>query len=73
MVFIGVIIEESLENKDILRKVKILSTEVEQVTGEHRTPWIKRWTLYNVEILDKKVDLIEKKSPQLCCDWVKTI
>jgi len=46
----GVIIEESLGNKDILKDVKILETKVEEVTEEHKTPWIKQWTLHTVEI-----------------------
>ena len=48
--YIGVIIEESLENKKVLEKVKIIKTEVENVTEEHKTPWIKQWTLHTVEI-----------------------
>jgi hypothetical protein len=38
----GVIIEESLENKEVLKKVKIVSTKVEKVTNEHQTPWLSR-------------------------------
>ena len=38
----GVIIEESLENKDILKDVKVLDTKVEEVVEEHKTPWIKQ-------------------------------
>jgi len=41
----GVIIEESLGNKDGIQKVKIISTKVEKVTGEHQTPWLSQWTL----------------------------
>lgn len=52
--FIGTIIEESLENKSILKKIKILKTKVEQVTKEHKTPWIKKWTLDTVEISEAK-------------------
>jgi predicted RNA-binding protein (virulence factor B family) len=50
MNYIGVIIEESLENKDILKEVKILSKKIEQVTEKHKTPWLKHWTLYTVEV-----------------------
>lgn len=46
----GVIIEESLADKAVLEKVKILSTKVEPITEKHRTPWLKQWTLYTVEI-----------------------
>jgi len=59
--FIGVIIEESLENKSIQKKIKIVKTEVEQVTAEHKTPWIKQWTLHTVEILETKADAIAKE------------
>ncbi|MEK6894077.1 MAG: hypothetical protein AABX10_01295 [Nanoarchaeota archaeon] len=53
MDFKGVIIEESLENKEVLKKVKIVKTEIEKVTLEHKTPWIKQWTLHTVEIPEK--------------------
>jgi len=48
----GTIIEESLENIDVLNDVKIISTKVEQVVEEHKTPWLKQWTLHKVEILE---------------------
>ena len=57
----GVIIEESLENKDVLKDVVILSTKVEEVTEKHKTPWIKKWTLHTVEIPEEKADDIVKK------------
>ncbi len=50
MNFKGVIIEESLGNKDVLKRVQILRTKVEAVTEKHRTPWISQWTLHTVEI-----------------------
>jgi len=59
--FTGVIIEESLEKKEVLKKVKILKTKVEQVTEKHKTPWIKRWTLHTVEILENQADKIAKE------------
>ncbi len=40
--FRGTIIEESLEDKSVLSKVKITSTRVEQVVEKHKTPWIKQ-------------------------------
>ncbi len=46
----GDIIEESLENKSVIKKVKILSTRVEKVVEKHRTPWLKQWTLHLVEV-----------------------
>jgi len=36
LVFEGVIIEESLEKKDILKRVKILDTKIENVTPDHQ-------------------------------------
>jgi len=68
----GVIIEESLENKEILKKVKILETKVELVTERHKTPWIKQWTLHTVEIPEEKVaDIAEEISRVLDSehDW----
>ena len=49
----GVIIEKSLEKKDVLGRIKILSTKIEQVVDKHKTPWLKQWTLYTVEIRGK--------------------
>ncbi len=57
----GVIIEESLENKDVLKKVKIIKTKVEEVKQKHQTPWIKQWTLHTVEIPENQADEIAKE------------
>ena len=46
----GVIIEESLGNKKVLKKVKIISTKIEKVTEKHKTPWLSQWTLLTIEI-----------------------
>jgi hypothetical protein len=46
----GVIIEESLSDKAVLSRVKIVSTKVEPITEKHKTPWLKQWTLHTVEI-----------------------
>jgi len=56
--FSGVIIEESLENKSVLNKVKILSTKVEKVLEKHKPPWLSQWTLHNVEIPESKAEEI---------------
>jgi len=58
MVYKGVIIEESLGDKSILGKVKIIETKVEPITPEHKTPWLKQWTLHTVEIPEEKSDEI---------------
>ncbi len=65
MNFKGVIIEESLENKDVLKEIKILETKVEPITDEHKTPWLKQWTLYTVEISEDKAQAIAEKISQL--------
>jgi hypothetical protein len=57
----GVIIEESLRNKDVFSRVKILSTKVEQVVEKHKTPWLKQWTLHTVEISESEAENIAKE------------
>jgi hypothetical protein len=52
----GIIIEESLSNKSVLDKIKILETKVEQVTEKHKTPWLDKWTLHTVEVDEKDAD-----------------
>jgi len=62
----GVIIEESLEDKNVLREIKILKTKIETVTEKHKTPWIKQWTLHTVVIPeDKAADVAERISKVL--------
>lgn len=57
----GVIIGESLANKDVLKNVKILSTKVEKVTEEHQTPWLSQWTLHTVEIPENEAQAVAEK------------
>jgi len=61
MNYTGIIIEESLEDKSILKEVKILSTKVEPVTEKHKTPWLKKWTLHRVEVTSDKAAKISDK------------
>ncbi len=56
--FKGVVIKESLGNTEILKRIKILSTKIEQVTPSHKTPWLKQWTLHTVEIPSESMDRI---------------
>lgn len=56
--FEGVIIEESLENKDILKRIKILKTKIEPVVEKHKTPWLNQWTLHAVEIDGSNADIV---------------
>lgn len=62
--YYGTIIEESLEDTSILKQVKIISTKIEPVTPSHKTPWIKQWTLHEVEISDDKIDDIAEQVVQ---------
>ena len=61
MNFEGVIIEESLKDKDILKRVKILSTKVETVTEKHKTPWLKQWTMHTVEIPENEAETLAEE------------
>lgn len=62
--FRGIIIEESLEKKSVLQKVKIVKTKIEKVIEEHKTPWIKQWTLHTVEIQENQASEIAKELSQ---------
>ena len=61
MSYKGTIIEESLENKDILKEVHISATRVEHVIEEHQTPWIKQWTRHTVEISEDQAKSVAEK------------
>lgn len=60
----GVIIEESLQDASVLKKISILSTKVEKVTKKHQSPWLKQWTLHTVEIPEEKAEEIASKLSQ---------
>ncbi len=54
----GIIIEESLARKDILKKLKIVKTVVEKVTESHDTPYLKQWTMHTVEIPEIEIESV---------------
>jgi len=58
MVYKGIIIKESLDDKSILEKIKIIKTEVEKVTFEHKTPWLSKWTMHTISIPDNESEKI---------------
>ncbi len=60
----GTIIEESLETKDVLKKMKNVSTKVEPITDKHQTPWLKQWTLHAVEIPESEARTIAEAIAQ---------
>lgn len=57
----GVIIEESLQDTFILRRLKILKTKVEPINPEHKTPWLKQWTLHTVLIDENNADKVAEE------------
>ncbi|HDQ22597.1 MAG TPA: hypothetical protein ENN28_01335, partial [Candidatus Uhrbacteria bacterium] len=57
----GVIIKESLTNKDILKDLQILNTRIEKVTPRHKTPWLKKWTLHSIEVSKNDMPKIAKR------------
>ncbi len=57
----GVIIEESLANKQALEGLNIVKQEVEQVTEEHETPWLTQWTCDTVEIPEAEIEAAVQK------------
>ncbi|MFZ1258402.1 MAG: ASCH domain-containing protein [Candidatus Saccharimonas sp.] len=64
--FEGVIIDESLTNKSVLNDVDIISTKIVPVTEHHKTPWVKQWTMYTIEIAaDKAAEVADKISTTL--------
>jgi hypothetical protein len=69
----GTIIEESLEDTNVLKDMKTISTDIEKVTPEHKTPWIKQWTLHMVEIPENMAaNMAVKLSKSLDgkhCNW----
>lgn len=46
----GIIIQESLTNADLLSDLTIINSTVEPVTEQHKTPWLKQWTLHEVTV-----------------------
>jgi hypothetical protein len=57
----GVIIEESLINKDVLKKVQILETDIKMATEKHKTPWVKQWTLHTVIVPENQTKEIAEE------------
>lgn len=59
--FKGIVIEESLSDRSVLDSVKIIHTEIEQVTEGFKTPWLKQWTLYTVEIPEDHASIVAEE------------
>ena len=58
--FVGVVIEESLADKEVLKRLRVTKTVVEPVDADHRTPWLKQWTLHTIEIPEKDADSVAR-------------
>src|SRR5205807_4515912 len=56
----GVIIEESLEERSVLNRLKILETKVDTLTDYHKTPWLKRWTKHRPAKHSSRICLEDK-------------
>ena len=56
----GVIIEESIEDKSVLKTIEILSTEIEKTTPQHKSG-VSQWTLHTVLIPTNKANDIAYK------------
>jgi hypothetical protein len=61
MLYKGIVIEESLQNISVIKKLYVISTKVESVTESHQTPWLKQWTLHTVEISEENMEKISKE------------
>lgn len=59
--FIGILIEESFEKTDVLKKVTILETKIEKVISKHKTPWLTQWTLHTVEVSEANAEKIAEE------------
>lgn len=64
----GVIITESLSNKELLNNVKILETKISQTPEKNKTPWAVQWTQNTFEIPEQDA---EKFAKQLSNDLKK--
>lgn len=56
----GVIIEESLSDRSVLNLLDIKGTKVEEVTDQHKTPWLKQWTLHTVEVPEESAEKVAR-------------
>jgi hypothetical protein len=54
----GDIIEESLADKATLESVKIVNTRISPVTVNHKTPWLKQWTLHTIEVREADAEQV---------------
>jgi len=65
MNYTGDIIEESLEDKGILKELNIVSIRAEKVTDSHQTPWLSQWTLHTIAVGEDQASHLAKKLSKL--------
>jgi len=53
-------VDHILKNVVLGKHFDIIKTKVKEVTVEHKTPWIKQWTLHTVEILENQANEIAR-------------
>ena len=61
MPYRGDIIEESLSDKSVLKELRIVATRIELITPDHKTPWLKQWTLHTVNVPDEEAEIVADK------------
>lgn len=61
MHYLGDIIEESLRDKSVLKDVKVISTGIEKVTVQHKTPWLTQWTLHTIEVMEEEAPTLAER------------
>lgn len=74
LMYKGVIIEESLTDKAILKELEITNQSIEEITERDETPWLDKWTIDTVIIPEDKIEETANKLSELidieyCKDW----
>jgi hypothetical protein len=59
--FEGVIIEESLEDRSVLKRVKILKTKVEKIPPKYNIPWLSEWTKDIIVVPESEAEQIAEE------------
>ena len=60
LTYTGLVIEESLEDRECLRLIRIVSTRVETVGAHHETPWLTHWTLHRIALDDEDAEEVAR-------------
>ena len=60
LTYTGLVVEESLEDRDCLRLVRIAWTTIEPVSERHQTPWLEQWTLHRIALDDHMAESVAR-------------